>query len=79
MIVRRQPLAYELRQIMVALRISTDLERIGDLARTSPSGPPWSASSSESSYARLEAHGRASVGQLKEVLDACNQRDADRA
>ena len=33
MIARRQPLAYDLRQIMAALRISTELERIGDLGK----------------------------------------------
>jgi len=33
MIVKRQPVAYELRQVMAPLRISTDLERIGDLAK----------------------------------------------
>lgn len=39
MIARRQPLADDLRHVMAALRITADLERIGDLARTSPSGP----------------------------------------
>jgi phosphate transport system protein len=33
MIARRQPLAYDLRQIMAALRIANDLERIGDLGK----------------------------------------------
>ena len=33
MIAKRQPLAYDLRQIMAAFRISTDLERIGDLGK----------------------------------------------
>ena len=33
MIARRQPLAYDLRQIMAALRISSELERIGDLGK----------------------------------------------
>ena len=33
MIARRQPMAYDLRQIMAALRISNDLERIGDLGK----------------------------------------------
>jgi phosphate transport system protein len=36
-IVKRQPMASDLRQIMVAIRIASDLERIGDLAKTSPS------------------------------------------
>ena len=33
MIARRQPLAYDLRQIMSALRIANDFERIGDLGK----------------------------------------------
>ena len=33
MIARRQPMADDLRHIMGALRITTDLERIGDLAK----------------------------------------------
>jgi phosphate transport system protein len=33
MIVKRQPVAYDLRQVLAPLRISTDLERIGDLAK----------------------------------------------
>jgi phosphate transport system protein len=39
MIARRQPMAYDLRQIMAAIRISSDL---ATSARTSPSAPsPW--------------------------------------
>ena len=42
MIARRQPLAYDLRQIMCGLRISNDLERIGDLGKNIASAPwPW--------------------------------------
>ena len=33
MIARRQPMANDLRHIMGALSITTDLERIGDLAK----------------------------------------------
>src|SRR5688572_26832981 len=32
-IAKRQPMALDLRQIMVAIRIASDLERIGDLAK----------------------------------------------
>ena len=38
MIARRQPMALDLRQIMAAVKITADLERIGDLAKTSPNG-----------------------------------------
>ena len=33
MIARRQPLALDLRQIMAALKVAGDLERVGDLAK----------------------------------------------
>ena len=33
MIAKRQPMAYDLRQIMASLRIANDLERIGDLGK----------------------------------------------
>ena len=33
MIARRQPMADDLRHVMAALRITTDLERVGDLAK----------------------------------------------
>src|SRR5919197_1312842 len=32
-IARRQPMARDLREIMVAIRVASDLERIGDLAK----------------------------------------------
>ena len=32
-IAKRQPMARDLREIMVAIRVSSDLERIGDLAK----------------------------------------------
>ena len=81
MIARRQPLAYDLRQIMAALRISTDLERIGDLGKNI--GKRALAVVGEQQPKQLmlglKHMGELALGQLKEVLDAFIERDADRA
>ena len=81
MLAKRQPMAVDLRAIIVALRVSSDLERIGDLAKNVAA-----RSMTISPEAGL---GRAVVGlkhmaelagrQLKDVLDAYASRDAERA
>jgi phosphate transport system protein len=70
-IARRQPMARDLREIMVAIRISSDLERIGDLAKNVAKRVhaisdvlPRRLSSG------LTRMGRLSLEQLKNVLDA---------
>ena len=80
-IARRQPLAVDLRECVAAIRVSGDLERVGDLAKNIAK-----RAVKLSGEARLP---RAIVGlrsmqetasmQLKDVLDAYGQRDADRA
>jgi phosphate transport system protein len=81
MIARRQPLAYDLRQVMAALRISTDLERIGDLGKNI--GKRALAVVGEQQPKKLmlglRHMGELALEQLKEVLDAFIERDADRA
>ena len=81
MIVRRQPVAYDLRQVMAPLRISTDLERIGDLAkniakRTIAVG---SESAPKQLMLGLRHMGELVLLQLKEVLNAFIERNADHA
>jgi phosphate transport system protein len=76
----RQPMARDLRQIIAALKISTDLERIGDYATNvakrsialdqSPPVRPVYA---------LPRMGRYAVGMIKDILDAYVERDADKA
>ena len=81
MIVKRQPVAYDLRQVMAPLRISTDLERIGDLAkniakRTIAVG---SESAPKQLMLGLRHMGELVLLQLKEVLNAFIERNADHA
>ena len=81
MIARRQPMAYDLRQIMAALRISTDLERIGDLGKNIAKRALAVVREQQPKQLMLglKHMGELSLGQLKEVLDAYIERDADRA
>jgi phosphate transport system protein len=81
MIARRQPMAYDLRQIMAALRISTDLERIGDLGKNIAKRAVAVVGEQQPKQLMLglKHMGELSLGQLKEVLDAFIERDADRA
>jgi phosphate transport system protein len=81
MIARRQPMAYDLRQIMAALRISTDLERIGDLGKNIAKRALAVIGEQQPKQLMLglKHMGELALGQLKEVLDAYIERDADRA
>ncbi len=81
MIARRQPLADDLRHVMAALRITSDLERIGDLAKNIAKR---AAAIAEEPHPKPVISGLGSMvelalGQLKTVLDAFAERDADRA
>jgi phosphate transport system protein len=81
MIVRRAPVAVDLREIIAAIRISADLERIGDLAKNI-------AKRAIKTHSELQIP-RATIGLksmhesaallLKDVLDSYAQRDAERA
>jgi phosphate transport system protein len=81
MIARRQPMARDLREIMAAIKISSDLERVGDLAKNI--AKRVLAISGEGSPKRLvvgvEHMSQIALEQLKNTLDAFAQRDAERA
>ena len=80
-IARRQPMAVDLREIVAALRVSNDLERIGDLAKNI--GRRVIALDGDFPPPRLvrgvEHMADMVIGQLKQVLDAYAARDLDRA
>jgi phosphate transport system protein len=76
-IARRQPMAVDLREIVAALRVSNDLERIGDLAKNigkrviALEGDVWQPQVMRG----LERMGNLALAQLKLVLDAYAARD----
>lgn len=81
MIARRQPMALDLRQIMAAVKITSDLERIGDLAKNI--AKRVLSIHNEKQPSQL-VHGMKSMqalalSQLKDVLDAYTERNTDKA
>ncbi|MGH6854398.1 MAG: phosphate signaling complex protein PhoU [Aestuariivirga sp.] len=79
-IARRQPMALDLREIMVAIRISSDLERIGDLAKnTAKRTHAISDALPRKLITGLTRMGRLAQEELKTVLDAYAQADAEKA
>src|SRR5262245_32091822 len=81
MIVKRQPVAYDLRQVIAPLRVSTDLERIGDLGKNIAKRTLAVVSESQPKQLLrgLKHMGELVLVQLKDVLDAFMERDADHA
>ncbi len=81
MIARRQPMADDLRRIIMALRITTDLERIGDLAKNIAKRTLAIASEPlpKPLMTGLRHMVELALQQLKEVLDAYADRNAERA
>lgn len=79
-IARRQPMAVDLREIVGAIRISADLERVGDMGKNmakrvaaiADARPPASF------YRSLEAFAALALKQLNEVLDAYTSYSLDR-
>jgi phosphate transport system protein len=80
-IARRQPMAVDLREIVAALRVANDLERIGDLAKNI--GKRVSALEGDFHPTKLirgvDHMSSLVLGQLKAVLDAYASRDVDGA
>ncbi len=75
MLMRRQPVANDLREVMASIRIANDLERIGDLAKNVAKRSLKVQGHLQSGRAMsgVEALSRLAQGQLKDVLDAYSQ------
>ncbi|UDL94300.1 MULTISPECIES: phosphate signaling complex protein PhoU [Lichenihabitans] len=78
-IAKRQPMAMDLREIVAAIRVSGDLERVGDLAKNIASRAMKIASEQRLPRAviGLKHMNELAATQLKDVLDAYAQRDVE--
>jgi phosphate transport system protein len=80
LIALRQPLAQDLRDTIAALKVSSNLERIGDLAKNIAKRTLALTEVEPIALARsLDRMGRNVVGLLKDVLDAYANADAEAA
>ncbi len=80
-IVRRQPMAIDLRELMASIHIAGDLERTGDLAKNIAKRAIKVADDPRVMRAVVGLKHMSDVAamQLKDVLDAYAQRDLERA
>ncbi|MBB3933959.1 phosphate signaling complex protein PhoU [Aureimonas phyllosphaerae] len=78
---KRQPMAHDLREIVGAIRISNDLERIGDLGKNIAKRVLATQEHTQpvQLVRGIEHMSELALGQLKEVLDAYATRDHLRA
>ena len=78
---RRQPMAVDLRQIIGAIRVAGDLERVGDLAKNIAKRTLRAAGDMRLPRAVVGLRHMSDVAalQLKNVLDAYAQRDVEKA
>ena len=79
-LIRRGPLAGDLRVILAALRVASDIERIGDLAANIAKRSKALNLSPPLPHTRgLDALGRMAARQVRDVLEAYVQRDGEAA
>ena len=80
-IARRQPVAIDLRELIGAIRVAGDLERVGDLAKNVAKRSVKIGAESRVSRAiiGIKHMNEVATELLKDVLDAYAQRDVERA
>jgi phosphate transport system protein len=80
-IARRQPMAVDLREIIGAIRVAGDLERVGDLAKNiaKRSIKIGVEARAPNSIVGLKHMNEVATELMKDVLDAYAQRDVERA
>ena len=81
LIVRRQPVSIDLREVVTAMRICHELERVGDLAKNVAKRVLKLAKVEPipSAVITIRDLGEFAIIQLREVIDAYTRRDEERA
>ena len=81
LIARRQPLAVDLRDVVSAIRIASDLERVGDLVKNCAKRTVAIADGFQTKeiVVGVQTMTDLVMEQLKDILDAYSTRDLDRA
>jgi phosphate transport system protein len=81
MIAKRQPMAVDLREIVAAIKISSDLERIGDMAKNIAKRAVaiQTETGAQKAVVGIDHMSRLASEQLKDVLDSYSQRDVEKA
>ncbi|WP_412058910.1 phosphate signaling complex protein PhoU [Bartonella sp. DGB2] len=79
-IAKRQPMAVDLREVIGAIRISADLERVGDMGKNIAKRVAIISQVRQPAtfYRGLESIAHLALGQLREVLDAYASRSLER-
>ena len=76
----RQPMAQDLREVLAALKIANDLERVGDLSKNiAKRAETVSATGTQTVLRGVQRMGQAVTTQLASVLDAYRNKDAEAA
>jgi len=75
----RQPLARDLRQTISAFKIASELERVGDLAKSSAKRVKVLDTAEPAALKAVQRMGRLVVAQLKRVLDAYTALETEAA
>jgi phosphate transport system protein len=80
LIARRQPMAHDLREVIGSIRISADLERVGDLGKNIAKRvvAVTEARQPVSLFRGLQSLAELALTQLKEVLDVYASRSVER-
>ena len=79
LLLRQQPIARDLRQISAAMKMITDMERIGDQAEDIVEIVPYMTAHPDEKFPKIREMAKAAQAMVTEAVDAYVKRDLDMA